>query len=97
MGSNQLLMRNLQATDLSRQGQGALLVVRVEHMLQHVGVKVGPDLAVSLVQCFFHSLGSACICCTFTQSGAVQLKKGMPAANCVMQDGAPLYSGLCIH
>lgn len=49
MSSNELLVRHLEGADLPGQRQGTLLVVRVQHMLQDMGVKVGPNVAVPLV------------------------------------------------
>ena len=64
MGSNELLVRHFEAADLPGQGQVTLLVVGVEHMLQKVGVKVGLDVAVTLLNGCFNALGPAGVCCT---------------------------------
>ena len=38
-------------------------MVRVQHVLQDVGVKVGPDVAVALLYCCLQGLRPAGICC----------------------------------
>ncbi len=71
MCSNELLVRNLEAADLSCQCQRALLVVRFQHVLQDVGVKIGPDVAVALLYCCLHSLRPAGICCACSTNTCV--------------------------
>ena len=64
MGSNELLVRHFEAADLPGQGHGPLLVVRVEHMFQQVGVEVGHDVAVTLLKGCLDALGPTGICGT---------------------------------
>lgn len=64
MGSNELLVRHFEAADLPGQGQVTLLVVGVEHMLQKVGVKVGRDVTITLLDGGLNALGPASVCCT---------------------------------
>ena len=56
MSRNELLVRHFEAADFPCQSQGAFLVVRVDHMLQHMGVKVGHDVAVPLLYGRFYAL-----------------------------------------
>lgn len=64
MGSNELLVRHFEATDLPGQCQGTLLVVGIEDVFQKVGVEVGLDVAVTLLNGCLNALGPAGVCCT---------------------------------
>ncbi len=63
MCSNELLMGNLEAANFPGQRQRALLVIRIQDMLEHLGVKVCPDVTVTLLDGGLHGLRSAGVCC----------------------------------
>ena len=59
---NELLVSQLESADLSGQGKGPLLMIGVEDVLQHFGVKIGAQITVTLLDGCLDSLGLISIC-----------------------------------